>query len=174
MKISIAARKMELTDALKAHVEAKMAKLDKFFPDGTEAKVTLSVQKSDQRVEATIFSQGFIYRVEDATPDMYATVDKIVMDIERQIRKHKTRLERRLRQGSLDDLTSAMVKVEEETEFNIVRHKEVFTKPMSAEEAILQMNLLGHSFFVFTDDTTESTCIVYRRKGGDYGLLELK
>jgi len=173
MKTTITGRKMELTDDLKAYIEKKFAKLDKFFVDDSEVKVTLSVEKDRQKLEATIYSKNMIYRVEEITSDMYTSIDKAVAAIERQIRKNKTRLEKRLRANSLVS-DNVVEPIEEEKEFNIVKKKLFITKPMSAEEAILQMNLLGHEFYVFENDISGKSNIVYKRKDNNYGLIEVK
>lgn len=175
MKTTITARKFELTKELKEYIEKKFAKLDKFFSDDADARITMSVEKSEQRVESTIYAQNMIFRVEESTNDMYSTIDKAIDSIERQIRKNKTRLEKRLKAGSIADLIhNNKEHVEEEKEFKIVKTKMFVTKPMSAEEAILQMNLLGHEFFVFENDLSGKTNIVYKRKDKDYGLIEVK
>ena len=173
MKTTIVARKMDLTPGLKEYIETKLEKLNKFFDDDSEAKVTMSVEKNRQKIEATIYCRDTIYRVEQSTSDMYVTMDKIIDDMERQIRKHKTRLEKRLRQDAFVDMGVYEVPVEEETEFNIIKTKSLTTKPMSNEEAILQMNLLGHSFFVYKNSETEQNNIVYKRKDGNYGVIEI-
>ena len=173
MKTTIVARKMDLTDGMKEYVEKKLTKLDKFFDDDTEAKITMSVEKSRQKIEATIFSHNTIFRVEPITSDMYVTMDKIIDDMERQIRKHKTRLEKRLKKDAFTDMGVYDVPVDEEKEFNIIKTKSLTTKPMSNEEAILQMNLLGHSFFVFKNSENEQNNIVYKRKDGNYGIIEI-
>lgn len=173
MKTTIVARKMDLTPGLKEYIETKLAKLNKFFDDDSEAKITMSVEKNRQKIEATIYCRDTIYRVEQSTSDMYVTMDKIIDDMERQIRKHKTRLEKRLRQDAFVDMGVYEVPVEEETEFNIIKTKSLTTKPMSNEEAILQMNLLGHSFFVYKNSETEQNNIVYKRKDGNYGVIEI-
>ena len=173
MKTTIVARKMDLTDGMKEYVEKKLTKLDKFFDDDTEAKITMSVEKSRQKIEATIFSHNTIFRVEQITSDMYVTMDKIIDDMERQIRKHKTRLEKRLKKDAFTDMGVYDVAVDEEKEFNIIKTKSLTTKPMSNEEAILQMNLLGHSFFVFKNSENEQNNIVYKRKDGNYGIIEI-
>ena len=173
MKTTIVARKMDLTDGMKEYVEKKLTKLDKFFDDDTEAKITMSVEKSRQKIEATIFSHNTIFRVEQITSDMYVTMDKIIDDMERQIRKHKTRLEKRLKKDAFADMGVYDVAVDEEKEFNIIKTKSLTTKPMSNEEAILQMNLLGHSFFVFKNSENEQNNIVYKRKDGNYGIIEI-
>ena len=173
MKTTIVARKMDLTDGMKEYVEKKLTKLDKFFDDDAEAKITMSVEKSRQKIEATIYSHNTIFRVEQITSDMYVTMDKIIDDMERQIRKHKTRLEKRLRKDAFTDMGVYDVPVDEEKEFNIIKTKSLTTKPMSNEEAILQMNLLGHSFFVFKNSENEQNNIVYKRKDGNYGIIEI-
>ena len=172
MKTTIVARKMDLTTGLKEYVEKKLTKLDKFFDEDTEAKITMSVEKNRQKIEATIYSHSTIYRVEQITSDMYVTMDKIIDDMERQIRKNKTRLEKRLKKDAFVDAGVYDVPVEEEKEFNIIKTKSFTTKPMSSEEAILQMNLLGHTFFVYKNAETEKNNIVYKRKDGNYGIIE--
>ena len=176
MKITITARKFELTDEIKERVEKRFAKLDKFFRDDAEARVTMSVEKERQKMETTIYSQGMIYRVEEITTDMYTSIDKTVSAVERKIRKNKTRLEKRLRVGSLANAheVAEVERVEEEHEFKIVKTKLFEAKPMSAEEAVLQMNLLNHEFFVYENDVTGKANIVYQRKDKDYGLIEIK
>ena len=172
MKTTIVARKMDLTDGMKEYVEKKLTKLDKFFDDDAEAKITMSVEKSRQKIEATIYSHNTIFRVEQITSDMYVTMDKIIDDMERQIRKHKTRLEKRLRKDAFTDMGVYDVPVDEEKEFNIIKTKSLTTKPMSNEEAILQMNLLGHSFFVFKNSENEQNNIVYKEKTETTVLLK--
>ena len=176
MKTAIASRKMELTDGMRDYIEKRIAKLDKFFGDDADAKVTVSAEKNRHRVEATIFSHNTIFRVEETTDDMYKSVDKVVDSIERKIRKNKTKIEKKLKNSGLDFSALSMSddEPEEEKEFNIVKRKMFDAKPMSAEEAVLQMNLLGHEFFVYKDDKTNSTNIVYKRKDGDYGVIEVK
>ena len=177
MKTAIASRKMELTDEMRTYIEKRIAKLDKFFGNDADAKVTVSVEKNRHRVEATIFSHNTIFRVDETTDDMYKSVDKVIDDLERKIRKNKTKIEKKLKNSGLDfsalnDLPAE--ESEEEKEFKIVKHKMFDAKPMSPEEAILQMNLIGHEFFVYKDDKTDVTNIVYKRKDGDYGVIEVK
>lgn len=173
MKTTIVARKMDLTPGMKEYVEKKLTKLDRFFDEDAEAKITMSVEKNRQKIEATIYSRNTIYRVEQITSDMYVTMDKIIDDMERQIRKNKTRLEKRLRKDAFVDVGVYNVPIEEETEFNIIKTKTFITKPMSNEEAILQMNLLGHTFFVYKNAETEKNNIVYKRNDGNYGIIEI-
>lgn len=175
MKISMACRKIDLTQGMKDYTEKRAQKLDKFFDESADAKFVFSVEKNRQKVELTIFNHNTIFRVETITDDMYASVDKAISDVERQIRKNKTRLEKRLRSGALDSYNMPVEQpVEEEKEFSIVKKKVFSAKPMSTEEAILQMNLLQHEFFVFVNSEDERPCIVYKRKDGNYGLIELE
>ncbi len=164
-------RKLDISAGMRSYAEKKLIKLDKFFDDAAEAQLTLSVEKDRQTAELTIFYGAFVYRAEDTTEDMYASIDRAIDLIERQIRKNKTRLEKQLRTGAFD-AQGDMSAEPEEKEFKIVRSKKHALKPMSPEEAILQMNLLRHEFFVFHNDETDKIDIVYKRKDGNYGLIE--
>lgn len=177
MKIVMYGKQFDISENVKGIIEKKLSKLDKFFNDDAQAKVTLSVQKSGlHTVEVTIFSNGMLYRAEESAPDLKNSLDRDITIIERQIRKNKTRLERRLRDTAFDapPADAEVVPEEEEKSFNIVRHKRYTVKPMSPEEAILQMNLLGHSFFVFQNAETDEINLVYKRNEKDYGLIELE
>ena len=171
MKITIVGRQMTVRDSHKAMVEAKLAKFDKFFTGGAEATVTFSRKRDKENLEVTISAANTLFRYEAEEDSFQTSLDRAVDAIERQIRKNKTRLEKRLRDTSFEiPAPDFDDDVEEEAEFNI-RTKTFSIKPMSVEEAIMQMNLLGHQFFVFEDDQTGDTCVVYARKGGDYGLI---
>ncbi len=175
MKITITGKQIDLTDGLKARVEAAYAKLDKYFSKETEAMVTLSVQRDAQIVEATIRSGNLIIRVEEATPDMYVSIDTSVDVLERQLRKNKTRLEKKMKREFtetviFDSIPELPTDIEDT---KIVRVKSIETKPMSPEEAVLQLDLIGHEFFIFTNDKTGNKNLVYRRKKGGYGLIEI-
>lgn len=176
MKFKIIGRKYDVTDNIKDYVEKKLSKLDKFFRDESEARVVIGTIKENDYIEATIYAGGMIYRAEASDREILAAVDKIVDVIERQIRKNKTRLEKRIkRDAALDDKLisgSTYTEGEETKEFEIVKTKRFIVKPMSSEEAILQMNLLGHSFFVFKNDKTDEMNIVYKRKDGKYAIIE--
>ena len=178
MKLTISGKQIELTQGLKQRVEDRFAKLDRYFHKDTEAFITLSVQRELQKVEATIVSGNLTMRVEEATDDMYVSIDNSVDILERQLRKHKTKIEKKLKKDIFEAEALANSKftddVEEEAEFKIVRTKKFGYKPMSPEEAILQMNLLDHQFFIFNNDKTEVPSVVYKRKNGDYGLIELE
>ena len=174
MKITITSRKTEIKDREKALIEKKIGKLAKFFNDDAEATVTVSSQKNDKIAEVTIFASGLVYRAEDRNPDLLDAIDKIETVIDRQIRKNKTRLEKSIKREAFVPAPEEAPEEEvpEETNFNIIRTKSHRLKPMSPEEAILQMNLVGHEFFVFFNSNTETTDIVYKRKDGNYGLIE--
>ena len=172
MKITITGRKIEVTEGLKSYLTKKLSKLDKFFSDETCAKATLSVQKDDKIVEVTIYHEGIIFRAEITDADMYACIDKVVDVIERQIRKQKTKLEKKLKKGAFD-LPSEFGDISEENEFKVVKRKKYDTKPMSVDEAILQMNLLGHEFYIFKNSQTLEKEVVYKRKDGNYAIIEL-
>ncbi len=177
MKILFTEKKVEVAGDLRAYAEKKIGKLDRFFKKESEAFLTFSVERGRQNVELTLKNNGMFFRVSESTNDMYASIDSAVAAIERQVRKNKTRLEKRLREGPLDWEVQPVVAPadaeEEDADFNIIRTKKFPIKPMSAEEAILQMNLLDHSFFVFKNqDSEDAFSVVYRRNDGGYGLIE--
>ena len=172
MKVTIVGRQMNVWDEMKATIEAKLQKLDKYFNDECAATVTLSSRKNGKCLEITIVSAGTIFRSEVQDETFRNALDRAVYTIERQIRKNKTRLAKRLRSGAFDQgIIDTGEDYEEEKEFNI-RRKSFTIKPMSVEEAIMQMNLLGHEFFVFKEDVTDKVCVVYKRHDDTYGLIE--
>ena len=177
MKFTFAEKRMDSSDDLRAYATKKISKLDRFFKTEAEAFVTFSLERGRFRAEITIHNNGIYYRASELTSDMYASVDSGVAAIERQIRRNKTRLEKRLREGALEKdamAAPAFAPAEEEPadEFRIVRSKRFSIKPMSAEEAILQMNLLDHEFFVFRNmDADDAIAVVYKRRQGGYGLI---
>ncbi len=176
MKINIIGRNIEVTEGLRSTIEKKLNKFDKFFSQDVDAHVTLTVQKSNQIVEVVIPFNGIVLRAEDSTNDMYKTIDQVVDKLERQVRKQKTKLERRhqgegLKFQFLESNTNSYLN-EDELENKIVKSKRFPIKPMSAEEAILQMELVGHNFFVYIDDRSEDVNVVYKRRDGNYGLIE--
>lgn len=172
MKFKFTGRKIDVTDGLKDYTTSKLSKLDKYFGDEAEADVTMSVQKDTHVIEVTVYHNGIIYRAEVSDTDMYAAIDRVEDVIERQIRKQKTRLEKQLKSGAFTD-SPEFGDIEEETEFKIVKTKTYENKPMSVEEAILQMNLLGHSFYIFNNAENMDKNVVYKRKDGNYALIEL-
>lgn len=171
MKVITAGRKIEMTGAIRQETEKRLSKLSKFFADEVEAHVTYTAQKNRAAVEVTIFHGGLIYRGEETAADKYAALDKAADIIERQIRKNKTRLEKKIKMSAFE-VAPAVEEENEEAEFKIVKTKKYHIKPMSPEEAILQMNLIGHTFFLFKNAETEENNIVYKRKDGNYGLIE--
>jgi len=173
MKVTVMAKNIELTAALKEIVEKKISKLEKYFDSNVDARVTLSVQKNRHIIEVTIPFNGVILRGEEATSDMYKSLDLVEEKLERQIRKQKTKLSRR-NSGSVRfaELSDADSKFDEEENGKLVKVKKFGVKPMNSEEAILQMDLLGHNFFVFQDADTSKVNVIYKRNDGDYGLLE--
>lgn len=172
MKVTIVGRQMNVWDEMKATIEAKLEKLDKYFDDACTATATLSSKKNEKCLEITILSSGMIFRSEIKSDTFRNALDRAVDNIERQIRKNKTRLAKRLRSGAFDQgMFETGEEIEEDPEF-IIRRKSFALKPMSVEEAIMQMNLLGHEFFVFRDDKDEKVSVVYKRHDNTYGLIE--
>jgi putative sigma-54 modulation protein len=179
MKITVSGKNMEITDALRGAAEEKLSKLDRYFNPNVEAHVTFrveknkSVQKAKQVIEVTIPFNGVILRGEEATDDMYKSIDLVIDILERQIRKQRTKLEKRnYGNDSLRYQYIPAPEEEESEEIKIVKTKRFAVKPMSTEEAILQMELLGHNFYVFRDSDSEDVNVVYKRKDGNYGLIE--
>lgn len=177
MKYNIRGDKMLVTDAIKEYAQEKLGRLDKYFKDSDSvtANVVLRVRGREQIVEVTIPTTSFILRGEEGKADLYASIDKVTDKLERQIRKNKTKLKNqnmatvyKVFNFDYDDK-----EIEEDTS-KIVKTKTLEVKPMDAEEAILQMNLLGHEFFVYKDKDTLNANIVYKRKDGNYGLIETK
>ena len=172
MKVTVIGRQMNVWDEMKLIIEEKLAKLDKYFSDECSATATLSSKHNKKCLEITIVSAGTIFRSEVQDETFRNALDRAIYAIERQIRKNKTRLAKRLRSEAFESVTFETGEdFEEEPEFKI-RRKDFSLKPMSAEEAIMQMNLLDHEFFVFKDDKTGEVSVVYKRRDGDYGLIE--
>jgi putative sigma-54 modulation protein len=180
LKFTFTEKKVHITEELRDYAEKKISKLDRFFKTESEAFITFTIERGRHIAEVTLMNNGMFYRVTEVTSDMSASVDSAVAAIERQIKKHKTRLEKRLREGVFDREIEPLITQddpddfdEEEIDFNIVRTKSFPIKPMTPEEAILQMNLLEHEFFVFRNqDNEDAFSVVYKRKLGDYGLIE--
>ncbi len=170
MKITYTGKNMEVSEYLRELADKKLSKLERYFPADTEVQVTMAVEKNRHIIEVTIPYSGGIIRGEEVTSDMYASIDNVITKLEKQIIRHKAKLERTLRyEGDTDEYE---YDEEEDEAPRIVRVKRFSMKPMSVEEAALQMELLGHSFFVFTNDQTEEMNVLYRRKDGNYGLIE--
>jgi len=181
MNFNIRGNNVEVTDAIRDYVIKKVSKLERYFDTTptSDVNVRLSVYNNDQRIEVTIPMQDLLLRAEESHADLYAAIDLLVDKLERQIRKHKTKVNRKLRQkGSPKHIFAEMErdavsqKEDESDDIQIVRTKRFNLKPMDSEEAILQMDLLDHSFFVFTNAESGDTNVVYRRNDGKYGLIE--
>ena len=176
MKFTFACKKISLNDSIKEYAEKKISKLDKYFPEEADAFVTFAVEKKNRCVvELTIRStNGTLFRAqtEDPDGDMRGAIDEAVSLIDRRIRKNKTRLAKNLRADALVSSVPAEFDVVEDNDFDIIRTKRFAVKPMTTDEAILQMNLLDHDFFVFRNAETEEVNVVYKRKGNTYGLIE--
>ena len=169
MKITIVGRKVNLRDNFKELAEKKLSKFDRIFDEDAEATVTVTVERNRQTVEITIKQRGMIYRAEETAQEMNEALDHVVAALGKQIRRNKTKLERTKKMQPVE-LTDTYYD-EPDEEYQLVRTKRFFVKVMTPEEAILQMNLLGHEFFMFRDDVSGEINVVYRRKDGDYGLL---
>lgn len=177
MKFQFSEKKVHLPENVHAYAEKKVTKLGRYFDGDVEALVAFSVEKNRNKVELTVHAANTWFRASESTSDMYASIDAAVGTIEGQIRKNKTRLARRLRKDAFVRTPSveevSFIPESQEEEFNIVRKKTFPIKPMTQEEAILQMNLLEHSFFAFRDEDNDGAfAVVYRRNDGGYGLIE--
>ncbi len=176
MKFQYSEKKVSLPANVHAYAEKKVMKLERFFDENAEALVAFSVEKDRNKVEITVHAANTYFRASESTSDMFASIDAAVATMERQIRKNKTRLARRLRQDAFSrtaEITSFAPETEEVGAFEIVRVKQFPMKPMTREEAILQMNLLEHNFFAFKDEENgEAFAVVYKRNDGGYGLIE--
>ena len=174
MKFTFTCKKISLNDSVKAYAEKKIGKLEKYFKEEPEAQVTFSVEKKNRCVvEVTLRgANGTLFRAvcEDADGDMRGAIDEAQAQIDRKIRKNKTRLSKNLR--AVPDELPEEFEIHEDTDFDIVRTKRFAVKPMNPEEAILQMNLLGHGFFVFRNTDDNTIAVVYRRNNGGYGIIE--
>ncbi|MEK5444490.1 MULTISPECIES: ribosome hibernation-promoting factor, HPF/YfiA family [unclassified Fredinandcohnia] len=183
MNYNVRGENIEVTPALREYVEKKVGKLERYFDGTPDAKVNVNLKVNnakDHKIEVTIPMTQLVLRAEESNEDMYAAIDLVTDKLERQIRKHKTKVNRKLREkGSTRTLfenggaaTATAVQDIEDEDYELVRTKRFDLKPMDSEEAILQMNMLGHNFFVFTNAETNTTNVVYRRKDGKYGIIE--
>lgn len=173
MRIMISGKGMDVSDYLKEVAEKKVKKLSRYFTSDTEAQVTMSIEKSRHIVEVTIPFDGVVLRGEEATGDMYASIDGVLKKLEKQILKHRTKLEKRLHKDAFkNEAPIYQENTVEEEALKIVRTKRYPAKPMDLNEAMLQMELLGHEFFVFTNSSTNEVNVLYKRKDGGLGLLE--
>ncbi|MEE0957858.1 MAG: ribosome-associated translation inhibitor RaiA [Ruminococcus sp.] len=174
MKITYTARKVNLRDNFKERAEKKLSKLKKLFSDEATVNVVVTLEKNRQTVEITIRDKGMVFRAESTMPEMNDALDKTVDILMRQIRKNKTKLEKRMKSGSLDDFVQETPEIEEEPieEYQVIRKKQVLVKPVTVDEAILEMNMISHDFFMFVNAATDEVNVVYKRSDGNYGLLE--
>ena len=171
MKFVYASKDMAVSDSLKSRVEKKLSKLERYFREEPEANIRFKVQKGARNiVEITVNAAGVILRAEESSNDMYLSIDHAVDKLESQIRRHRTKLEKRIRSSELEPV--AEVPAFEEQNYDIVRTKKFAVKPMSVEDAITQMELLGHDFFLFQNEESETMNVLYRRHDGSYGLLQ--
>ena len=180
-RYNVRGENIEVTEAIRDYVEKKVKKLERYFSDSPEATVYVNLKvytEKTAKVEVTIPLPYLVLRAEETSPDLYASIDLVVDKLERQIRKFKTKINRKSRETGTEIMKEAVFFTEddnggeENSELDIVRTKRLSLKPMDSEEAVLQMNMLGHNFFIFEDSDTNGTSIVYRRKDGKYGLIE--
>lgn len=177
MKFIIRGQKLEVTDAIKKYIEEKIGRLDKYFesPDELTATVVIRVRGKEQIVEVTIPAKKVILRGEEANNDLYASIDLVSDKIERQIRKNKTKMQsKKIKNDYVDFDMSFKTDKEEENANLIVKRKTIDMKPMSEDEAVLQMELVGHPFFIFKNADTNNISVVYKRNDGNYGLIDTK
>ena len=172
MKYIYTGKGMEVTESLKARVEKKLGKLERYFRDEPDATVLFRQQKGARNiVEITVSTDGVILRAEESSNDMYLSIDRAVDKLESQIRRHRTKLDKRIRTAELEPAAEE-APVYEEATYDVVRTKKFAVKPMSVEDAITQMELLGHDFFLFLNEEIDTMCVLYRRTDGSYGLLQ--
>jgi putative sigma-54 modulation protein len=169
---AIRGKNIEVTPALKDYVEKKLSRVTKHFETVGEISVLLSVVKGRHNVEVTLPMPGMLIRGEESTMDMYASIDLVVEKLDKQIEKHKTRLARKLRMSHKPETSGNVRIIDNDEEFSVVKMKRFAVKPMDVQEAVMQMNLINHDFFVFRNTETEEVSVVYRRKDGQYGLIE--
>lgn len=178
MKLNIRGNKIEITDAMKKHIESKLAKLDKYFenPDDIKASIVVRVKDLEQIVEVTVPTSKYTLRAEESHEDFYAAIDLMVDKLERQIRKNKTRLNDKYRNVDVAEFNFnyELEKNEEEAISKIVKRKNINMKPMDEEEAMLQIELLNHDFFVFKNVDEECVSVLYKRKDGNFGIINVK
>lgn len=175
MTYNVICKKIDLSDDRKEMMLKKIKKLDKFFDEATDCRIVVSEQKENIIVEITIQYKGFFFRAEGRDRDLLDVVDECMANLDRQIRKNKTKLAKKIKESAFDNFDLALgteADDVEEEEFTIIKKKKFSAKPMMVEEAILQMNMLGHDFFIFSNPETMETSIVYKRKDGNYGLIE--
>lgn len=173
MRYNITGRNLEVTEGIKEAIYDKLSRLDKYFTEDTQARITLSIQKDIQKIEVTIPTKNGLIRAEESSMDMYSSIDMVADIIEKQIKKYKSKLiDKKQSASSFSDLFINDESYISDEEIKIVKSKRFAIKPMDAEEACLQMEMLGHNFYVFLDADTEMVSVVYKRKDGKYGIIE--
>lgn len=172
MRYTISGKNIDVTEGLRGAIEDKLGKLEKYFTPDTEVIVTLSVEKERQKIEVTIPMKGNIIRSEQVSSDMYVSIDLVEEVIERQLKKYRNKIVDKKHGDSNFKQEFLEKEFEEEEEVSIIRTKKFGIKPMYPEDACVQMELLGHNFFVFRNAETDEVCVVYKRKGNTYGLIE--
>lgn len=172
MRFTVNGKNIEVTQSLREAVESKIGKLERYFTQDTEVHAMLSVEKGRQKIEVTIPVKGGIIRAEEANEDLYTAIDRVEDVIERQLKKYKTKLTDKRQAGGNLQPAFLEEEIEDEEEIRIAKVKRFEIKPMYVEDACVQMDLLGHSFYVFINAETDQVNVVYKRKGGDYGLIE--
>lgn len=175
MKYKIRGEKVEITDSIRNYIEEKIDKLNKYFSqdDDLNVSVVIKVRGKEQKIEITIPTVRFTLRSEESHSDLYAAIDLTVDKLERQIRKNKTKINSKIKKNLIQNFELDLEDKFEEDE-EIIKRKKVEMKPMDEEEAMLQMDMLGHEFFVFKNTDTNTVCVMYKRKDGNYGILETK
>lgn len=174
MKYNIRGEKVEITSAIKSYIEDKIGKLDKYFENSSDinANVVIKVRGNEQKIEITVPAMHYTLRSEEAHSDLYAAIDLTVDKLERQIRKNKTKINSKIKRNVIQNFEVDLEDSFEEDNSKLLKRKKVDMKPMDEEEAIMQMEMLGHSFFVFKNVDTNSICVLYLRKDGNYGIIE--
>ena len=172
MNLVISGKNLDITEGLRSAIEEKIGKLERYFTDTTEVHVTLSTEKNRQKIEITIPMKGSIIRAEEVSSDMYVSIDLVEEVIERQLRKYKNKLIDKEQNAA--HLSQSFIEADdyEEEDIQIIRSKKFAMKPMDPEEACVQMELIGHNFFVFRNSETDEVNVVYKKKGNTYGLIE--
>ena len=174
MRYNIRGEKVEITPSIRSYIEDKIGKLDKYFenPSIIDANVVIKVRGKEQKIEITIPAVHYTLRSEESHDDLYVAIDLTVDKLERQIRKNKTKINSKIKKNIIQNFEMDLEDSFEDDNSKILKRKKVDMKPMDEEEAVLQMNMLGHSFFVFKNADTNSICVLYLRKDGNYGIIE--
>ena len=176
MRYNIRGEKVEITPSIRAYIEDKIGKLDKYFenPDTINANVVIKVRGKEQKIEITVPAMHYTLRSEESHDDLYAAIDLTVDKLERQIRKNKTKINSRNKKNIIQNFELDLEDSLDDDDSKVLKRKKIEMKPMDEEEAMLQMQMLGHSFFVFKNTDTDSICVLYLRKDGNYGIIETK